>query len=70
MPILKLKDFEQIQLNRLFCRMYGLAVIEVISLSGHLSNIDEMTKPSWNRVKAAGSLFSQATRTHAALNFG
>ena len=27
--------------------MYGLAVIEGISLSGHLSNIDEMTKLLW-----------------------
>ena len=37
-------NFEQIQGNKVFCRMYGLAVIEVISLSGHLSIIDEMTK--------------------------
>ena len=27
-----------------FCRIYGLAVIEVMTLSRHLSNIDEMYK--------------------------
>ena len=35
-------NFEQIQRNKVFCRMCGLAVIEVMSLSGHLSNIDEI----------------------------
>ena len=36
-------NFEQIQWNKVFCRIYGLAVIEVMTLSGHLSNIDEIT---------------------------
>ena len=36
------KTFEQIEGNKIFCMMYGLAVIEVMSLSGHFSNIDEI----------------------------
>ena len=35
-------NFDQIQWNEIFCTMYGLAVIEVMSLSGNLSNIDEI----------------------------
>ena len=35
-------NFEQIQWNKVFCRMYGLAVIEVMTMSGYLFNIDEM----------------------------
>ena len=35
-------NFEQIQWNKVFCRMYGLAMIEVMTMSGHLSNIDEI----------------------------
>ena len=35
-------NFEQIQLNKVFCRMHGLVVIEGMNLSGHLSNIDEI----------------------------
>ena len=36
------KQFEKIQWNEIFCKMYRLVVIEVMSLSGHLSNIDEI----------------------------
>ena len=36
-------NFGQILWNKVFCRMFGLVVIEVMTLSGHLSNIDEMT---------------------------
>ena len=39
-------NFKQIQRNIVFCRICGLwlLVIEVISLSGHLSNIDWMIR--------------------------
>ena len=43
-PCWNLKFFKQIQWNKIFFRMYGFAVIEVMSLSGHLSNIDEIRK--------------------------
>jgi hypothetical protein len=46
MPMLNFINFEQIQWNKVFCRMYGLAVIEVMTMSGHLSNIDEITSLS------------------------
>ena len=36
-------NFEQIQSNKVFCRVLGLVVIEVMTLSGHLSNIDEIS---------------------------
>ena len=36
------KTFEQIQWNKVFCRMYGLSMIEVISPSGQMSNIVTM----------------------------
>ena len=38
-PCLNLQNFEQ---TNLFHRMYGLALNLIISLSGHLSNIDEI----------------------------
>ena len=38
----RVKPFKEIQWNKVFCRMYGLAVIEVMILSGHLTNIDEI----------------------------
>ena len=37
-------NFEQIQWNKVFCSMYGLAMIEVMTMSGHLSNSDEILK--------------------------
>ena len=40
--IFNIKNFEQIQWNKIFCRIYGLAVIVAMSLSGHLLNIDEI----------------------------
>ena len=43
-----LMNFEQMQWNKVFYRMYVMAVIEVMSLSGHLSNIDEIDL-SWKR---------------------
>ena len=36
-------NFEQILWNKVFCKMFGLVVIEVMTPSGHLSNIDEIT---------------------------
>ena len=41
-PCLNLYNFEQIQWNKLFHRIYGLAVNLIMTLSGHLSNIDEI----------------------------
>ena len=42
MPILNLNEFLTNSVKySFFCRIYGLAVIEVMTLSGHLSNIDE-----------------------------
>ena len=38
-------NFEQIQWNKVFCRMCGFAVIEVMTMSRHLSNIDEKIMP-------------------------
>ena len=38
-----LMNFEQMQWNKVFYRMYVLAVIEVMSLSGHLSNINKIS---------------------------
>ena len=35
-------NFELILSNKVFCRMFGLVVIEVMTPSGHLSNINEM----------------------------
>ena len=35
-------NFEQILLNKVFCRMFGLVGIEGMTPSGHLSNINEM----------------------------
>ena len=40
-------NFEQIQWNKVFCRMYGFAMIEVMTLSGHLLNIGEITSLTW-----------------------
>ena len=31
-------------LNKVFCRMFGLVMIEVMTLSGHLSNNNEINK--------------------------
>ena len=44
---LNLKNFEQIQWINLFHRMYGLAVIKVMTMSGHFSNIDEINGSPW-----------------------
>ena len=41
---------QPIQWNKLFHRMYGLARIEVMTMSGHLSNIDEILKCDLKRV--------------------
>ena len=69
MPMLK--NFEQIQWNKIFCRMYGLAVIEVMSLSRHLLNIDEMSlylnswhllSFSWRKYQCAGHLSTNQIR--------
>ena len=35
-------NFEQILVNKIFCRMFDLVIIEVMTLSGHLSNINEI----------------------------
>ena len=35
-------NFETILRNKVFCRMFGLVVIEIMTPSGHLSNINEM----------------------------
>ena len=47
MPMLKLKEFWKNLRNKIFCRMYSLAMIEVMSLSGHLLHIVDI-KSRWN----------------------
>ena len=45
-------NFEQILWNKVFCRMFGLVVIEVMTLSGHLSNINEISTYLCTAVKS------------------
>ena len=37
-------NFEQILWNKVFCMMFGLVVMEGMTLSGHLSNINDWIK--------------------------
>ena len=43
-------NFEQILWNKVFCRMFDLVVIEVMTPSGHLSNINEIN--NWGQSKS------------------
>ena len=55
-------NFEQILWNKVFCRMFGLVVMEGMTPSGHLSNINEIenhhffTASIWELVKTAQKL--------------
>ena len=40
-------NFEQVLWNKVFCRMFDLVVIEVMTPSGHLSNINEIELFLW-----------------------
>ena len=43
-------NFEQILLNKVFCRLFGLVVIEGMTPSGHLSNINEIMNSHSERI--------------------
>ena len=67
-------NFEQIQWNKVFCRIYGLAVIEVMTLSGHLSNIDEIVRlcvhEFWQTIHSVPPLCCSAPSTTKVLWIG
>ena len=50
-------SFEQILRNKVFCMMYGLVMIEVMTPSGHSSNMNEMKLLCKDRVGLGVRIF-------------
>ena len=60
-------NFEHIQWNEVFCRMYGLVMIEFKTMSGHLSNINEILVR--NRMLERSKNFTLHINLHHESNF-